>query len=142
MMRAIFVLVAAVISVTAVTAQPDPMATRKELMKKNTEHGRIISGIVKGAQPFNAAVVNAAFTQWSETAAQLPKLFPEGSNKGDSRALPKIWSDREGFNAQIAGLAKASAARPKDVEELKKAFDAVNRVCSDCHEGYRAAAKR
>ena len=71
--------------------------------------------MVKGEAPFDAAAVNAAFTQWSETAAALPKLFPDNSKTGgETRALPKIWDDREGFDAQIAAFAKASAARPKD----------------------------
>ena len=87
--------------------------------------------------------MNAAFTQWADTAAALPKLFPDNSKSGgETRALPKIWSDRKGFDAQIAAFAKAAAARPKDAEGLKKAFPAVGKVCGDCHEGYRAAAKK
>ena len=142
MMRVIFVLVAGAIGITAVTAQTDPISTRKDLMKKNSQHAKAVSGMVKGSAPYDQAAVNAAYAQWSETAAQLPKLFPENSSKGETRALPKIWSDRAGFDAQIAAFAKAAADKPADAEGLKKSFAAVNKVCGDCHEGYRAPAKK
>jgi len=142
MIRTICVLAGIAIGVTSVVAQTDAISERKALMKKNSQHTKGISAMVKGDAPFDGAAVNAAFTQWSETAAALPKLFPDNSKSGDTRALPKIWDDRKGFDAQVAAFAKASAARPKDIEALKAAFPAVGKVCGDCHEGYRAAAKK
>ena len=142
MIRTICVLAGIAIGVTGVAAQGDAIAERKKLMKQNAQHTKAISAMAKGDAPFDAAAVNAAFTQWSTTAAQLPKLFPDNSKTGDTRALPKIWDDRKGFDAQVAAFAKASAARPKDVDALKAAFPAVAKVCGDCHEGYRAAAKK
>ena len=143
MIRTICVLAGIAIGVTGVAAQGDVIAERKKLMKQNSQHTKGISAMVKGDAPFDAAAVNAAFTQWSATAAALPKMFPDNSKSGgETRALPKIWQDKAGFDAQIAGFAKAAAARPKDVESLKKAFPAVSKACGDCHEGYRAAAKK
>jgi cytochrome c556 len=143
MIRTICVLAGIAIGITGVAAQGDAIAERKKLMKGNAQHTKGISAMVKGEAPFDAAAVNAAFTQWSATAAALPKLFPDNSKTGgETRALPKIWDDRKGFDAQIAAFTKASAARPKDAEALKTAFPAVAKVCGDCHEGYRAAAKK
>ena len=143
MIRIICALVGVAIGVTAVAAQGDAIAERKKFMKQNSQHTKGISAMVKGEAPFDAKAVTAAFTQWSETAAALPKLFPDNSKTGgETRALPKIWTDRKGFDAEIAAFAKAASARPADVEALKKAFPAVNKVCGDCHEGYRAAAKK
>jgi cytochrome c556 len=145
MIRIIFVVVAVAIGVTAVTAQPDPIAARKALMKKNAKHSKAINAMIKGEAPFDAGAVNAAFTQWGDTAAQLPKLFPDNSKGGDTRALPKIWSDRTGFDTRIATLAKAVAAgkaKTTSLEGLKASFPAVGKACADCHEGYRAAAKK
>lgn len=142
MIRTICALVGVAIGVTAVAAQGGAIAERKKLMKQNSQHTKAVSAMVKGDAPFDAAAVNAAFTQWSATAAALPKLFPDDSKSGDTRALPKIWEDKKGFDAQIAALAKAASARPKDAEALKVAFPAVSKVCGDCHEGYRAAAKK
>ena len=142
MIRVAFVLVAGAIGITAVMAQGDVIAARKDLMKKNSQHTKGIGAMVKGAAPYDQAAVNAAYAQWSETAALLPKQFPAGSDKGDTRALPKIWSDKAGFDAQVTAFAKASATAPKDLEGLKKSFPAVSKACGDCHEGYRAAAKK
>jgi cytochrome c556 len=142
MIRTIVVLAAVVVGVTGVVAQTDVVGERKALMKKNSSHTKGISAMVKGDAPFDAKAVNAAFTQWGETAAALPKLFPDNSKSGDTRALPKIWSDKAGWNAQIAAFAKASAAKPATLEALKAAFPAVGKACGDCHEGYRAAAKK
>lgn len=143
MIRTIVVLAAIAIGVTGVVAQTDVIGERKAMMKKNSSHTKGISAMVKGEAPFDAKAVTAAFTQWGETAAALPKLFPDNSKTGgETRALPKIWSDSAGWNAQIASFAKASAARPANLEALKAAFPAVSKSCGDCHEGYRAAAKK
>jgi len=142
MIRTICALAGIAIGVTAVAAQGDAIAERKKLMKQNSQHTKAISAMAKGEAPFDAKAVTAAFTQWSATAAALPKLFPDNSKSGDTRALPKIWEDKKGFDGQIAAFAKAAAARPTDVEGLKKAFPAVSKACGDCHEGYRAAAKK
>jgi cytochrome c556 len=142
MIRTVLITATIAFGVTGVIAQTDAISERKALMKKNSQHTKAVSAMVKGDAPFDAGAVNAAFTQWSQTAAQLPKLFPDNSKTGDTRALPKIWDDRKGFDAQVAAFAKASSAKPGNIEDLKKAFPAINKACGDCHEGYRAAAKK
>ena len=142
MIRTVLILATVAVGVTGVVAQTDAISERKALMKKNSQHTKGISAMVKGEAPFDAAAVNAAYAQWSDTAAQLPKLFPDNSKTGDTRALPKIWEDRAGFNAQVAGFAKAAANKPANLEALKASFPAVSKACGDCHEGYRAAAKK
>jgi cytochrome c556 len=143
MIRSVLIAATIAIGVTGVVAQTDVISQRKELMKKNSQQTKAVSAMVKGDAPFDAKAVNTAFTVWADTAAQLPKMFPDNSKSGgETRALPKIWSDRKGFDAEVAAFAKASAARPADAESLKKAFSAVSKACGDCHEGYRAAAKK
>jgi cytochrome c556 len=143
MIRTVLITATIAVGITGVVAQTDVINQRKEMMKKNSAQTKAISAMVKGDAPFDAKAVTAAFTVWSDTAAQLPKLFPDNSKTGgETRALPKIWSDRKGFDAEVAAFAKAAAARPTDIEGLKKAFPAVSKACGDCHEGYRAAAKK
>ena len=96
MIRTVLITATIAIGITGVVAQTDAISQRKELMKKNSQHTKAVSAMVKGDAPFDAKVVTAAFTQWSDTAAQLPKLFPDNSKSGgETRALPKIWSDRK-----------------------------------------------
>jgi cytochrome c556 len=140
--RTVLVTATVAIGVTGVVAQNDALSERKQLMKQNGQHTKAVNAMVKGDAPFDAKVVTAAFSQWADTAAKLPKLFPDNSKTGDTRSLPKIWDDRKGFDAQVAAFAKATSAKPGSIEELKKAFPAVSKACGDCHEGYRAAAKK
>lgn len=142
MIRTVLITATIAFGVTGVIAQTDAISERKALMKKNSQHTKAVSAMVKGDAPFDGAAVNAAFTQWSQSAAQFPKLFPDNSKTGDTRALPKIWDDRKGFDAHISAFAKAASAKPGNIEDLKKAFPAINKTCGDCHEGYRAAAKK
>jgi len=146
MLRTVVAITAAAISVSAVVAQTDPIATRKALMKKNNEHERNLRQMVRAEAPFDIAKVNEAFAQWADTARQLPNLFPDDSKTGqDTRALPRIWETRSDFDAKIAALAKAVADnrdKAKTLDELKVAFPNVNNACNNCHESYRRPQQR
>jgi cytochrome c556 len=115
-------------------------------MKQNNQHLKSMNSMVKGDTKFDAGKAKAAFQQWDETAKQLPKLFPANSKTGgNTRALPKIWEDRKGFDAQIAAFAKAvdgGKGKATSPDGLKGAVAAVSKTCVNCHEGYRAAAKK
>lgn len=69
--------------VTAGVAHQDPIAASKALMKANGQNAGVVSKMVNGEQRFDAAKVQAAFTQWAETAQKLPTLFPESSKIGE-----------------------------------------------------------
>jgi cytochrome c556 len=140
--RTVLITATVAVGVTGVVAQTDTLGQRKQLMKQNSQHTKAVSAMIKGDAPFDGKAVTAAFSQWADTAAKLPNLFPDNSKTGDTRALPKIWDDRKGFDAQVAAFAKAASAKPGNIEDLKKAFPAVNKACGDCHEGFRAAAKK
>jgi len=146
MLRTVVAITAVAIGISAVVAQTDPIATRKALMKKNNEHARNMNQMIRAEAPFDVAKVNEAFTQWADTARQLPNLFPDNSKTGqDTRALPKIWETRSDFDGKIAALAKAVADnrdKAKTLDELKVAFPNVNNACNNCHESYRRPQQR
>ena len=132
--------------VTVLLAQSDPIAQRKELMKSNVGHAKNVAAMVKGEAPFDAAKATAAFTTWGENAQKIPGLFASPPPPGaDTRALPKIWENKADFEAKAAALKKAADAgkgKTNSLDELKAAAPAVTKACGDCHEGYRAAAKK
>jgi cytochrome c556 len=132
--------------ITILWAQSDPIAQRRELMKSNASQTKNISQMVKGEAPFDAAKAAAAFTTWGENAQKLPGLFASPPPAGaDTRALPKIWQSKADFDAKHDAFAKAAATgkgKTKSLDELKAAFPAVTKACGDCHEPYRAAAKK
>lgn len=133
----------AVVSVatTAVVAQQDPIAERKELMKANGRNAGVIVKMTKGEDPFDAAKVKAAFDQWDATAAKFPTLFPDSSKSGDTRALPVVWTERAKFDAAVAKFKKDvddnRAKAMSGLDGLKVALAAVGKNCSDCHEAFR-----
>ena len=126
---------------TAVLAQQNPIEQRQALMKLNGRHAGVMTRMIRGTDPFDAAKVNAGFDQWADTAAKFGALFPDDSKTGDTRALPAVWTERAKFDAAIAKFAKDVADnRAKaltGVDGLKTAVAAVGENCGGCHETFR-----
>lgn len=75
-------------------------------------------------------------------AAELKHLFPEGSNVGDSEALPAIWEQPEEFAAAIGEAEEATAAFREavatgDRAAIGAAFRDVGNACRGCHDQFR-----
>ena len=71
------------------------------------------------------------------------KMFPAGSDKGDTKALPTVWSDMAGFqaaskNADAAYDKLAVAAGSGDLAAVTAAFGDTGKACGACHTKYRA----
>ena len=88
-----------------------------------------------------AAVKSDAETLQKLAAGILP-LFPAGSNAYPSAAKDAIWQNWPDFEAKARALegesGKLAATDSKDPKALLAQFRSVFRVCSDCHETYRA----
>ena len=131
-----------VLGAGAVIAQSDPIATRKGLMKENEENAVAVVRMMRGQAPFDAAKVEAAFAQWTDTAQKLPSLFPDNSKSGQkTRAAPKIWTSKADFDDKAAAFGKVVAEnRDKakgSVDGLRAAIPAVGNACDACHKDYR-----
>jgi cytochrome c556 len=140
--RFVFASLAVALASTAVIAQSDPIAARKALMKGNNDGARVAIAMMRGSEPFDAAKVDAAFAQWTETAQKLPGLFPDNSKTGgNTRASPKVWQTKADFDAKAAEFGKAVAdtrSKAKEsVDGLKAAVAAIGKTCDNCHADYR-----
>ena len=119
----------------------DPIAIRQVGMDLQTGSFGFIRSVVaaKGdVKPLEAPA--KAIARW---AATIPAVFPVGSDKGDTKALPEIWSDRAGFekNAMLLGQAAtrlAVAANAGDADEVAVQTKAMGEQCGACHRGYKA----
>jgi cytochrome c556 len=82
-----------------------------------------------------------AMARWMK---QFPTQFPKGSEEGhNTRALPAVWSDNEGFlktaNEMVDATTKlAELAKAGDADAVAAQVKAVGEVCAACHRTYRA----
>ncbi|MBQ4838959.1 MULTISPECIES: c-type cytochrome [Pseudoalteromonas] len=98
--------------------------------------------MLKGKVPFDAE----RFKQRAHNAAQLSNMpweaFIAGTDKGDTSALPEIWSDRATFDKKAADFAKyaqalATASESGDKKVIAKAFGKWAQGCKDCHKSFK-----
>ncbi|TPI54133.1 cytochrome C556 [Mesorhizobium sp. B3-1-7] len=124
-------------------AYADPIKDRQALMKERGKLAGQISKVVKGEEPFDAAAVLTALQALEANAEKFDadKLFPAGSDKGDTTAAPKIWEDMAGFKAAgdkfLADAKAAVASPPADVDALKAQLNTLGGDCGTCHQTYR-----
>ncbi len=102
-----------------------------------------MADMLKGKKQFDAKV----FAQRAQHVAALSLLpaegFIEGSDKGNTDALPKIWTDKADFDSKMLtfqdNAAKlAVAAQSNDQNAIKAAFMNTGKSCKGCHDVYKA----
>jgi cytochrome c556 len=146
MFRTMLAIAAVAAGVTAVMAQSDPIGQRQQLMKQNGENFDSVNRMVRGRQRFDPAKVNSAFNSWEETAQKIPDLFGSPPPRGaKTDALPKIWQNKQDFDAKADAFAKAVADnwdQAKTLNGLKASFSNIEKACGDCHESYRRPPSR
>lgn len=128
---------------TIAMAQGDVITERKENRKQAAAAMRAIKGIIDAKGATSGAVEQAAKLKTLE--ASFVKLFPAGSDKGETKALPAIWTDMAGFQAanKAADAAYdklAVAAGSGNLEALTAAFGETGKACGACHDKFRAKA--
>ena len=127
-------------------SQDSAIPARQDLMKMNGAAAKAAFNMAKGTTAFVAADAAEAMKIIKNSMIEFPNLFPVGSEDGgDTRALPKIWEDMDGFKAAAAKLAAdagaAEDAAANGLDAFKAALGAVGADCGSCHETYRAPKK-
>src|SRR4029077_19716401 len=82
---------------TIALAQADVIKQRQDNRKEVAATMRAIKGVIDAKGDVKTIVPQAAKLKTLEAA--FIKLFPAGSDKGDTKALPTVWSDMAGFQA-------------------------------------------
>jgi cytochrome c556 len=141
LIRTVVTVSAFAVGLTAATAQQDPIAARKALMKGNGQQAALAAKMIKGEEPFDLVKAKAVFATFQDAATKMPALFPDNSKTGgETAADPKIWASMDDFKAKFAKLgadAKNAEASVNDRDSLKAAFGIVGKDCGGCHETYR-----
>ena len=115
---------------------------RQSAMALQGNHMARVFAMANGQVPFDAKVA----AENIEIVAMLNRLqftaFIDGSDKGNTRAKPEIWSEKDKFNAAIAKsqedvLKFAAAGKTGSLDQIKAAAGAVGESCKACHDTYQ-----
>ena len=140
MIRTALVLAGLGLGLTAVMAQSNPIAERKDAMKAVGAATRDGAAIAKGEVAFDAAKAQAIFKTYADAAKKVPTLFPDSSKTGgETTAAPKIWEDQAGFKAAFVKFEAdaAAGASVTNLDAFRTAFGAATKNCGTCHEVFR-----
>ena len=120
----------------------DAVKYRKGAFTVMAAHFGRVAAMANGRVPFDAKVA----ADNAEIATMMSKLpyagFVDGSDKGDTRAKPEIWSERDKFNAAATKMQDEmvkfnAVAKSGDLAALKVAAGSVGQACKACHDNYR-----
>ena len=128
---------------TIAFAQADVIKARQDNRKATGPEMRAIKAVIDSKGDLKEIGKHAAKLKELELA--FDKMFPAGSDKGETKALPTVWSDNAGFvkasaNASAAYDKLAVAAGSGDMAAATAAFGDVGKACGACHATYRAKA--
>ena len=148
MKTSIALILAAVAAATALPASAqfakpeDAVKYRKASLTVMGAHFSRVGAMASGRVPFDAKVA-AENADLVATLAKLPwAAFPEGTDKGDTRAKPEIWKDADKFKEaadklQAESLKLQAAAKTGNLDAIKTAFAATGASCKACHDNFR-----
>lgn len=145
MLMAVAALAGAAYALPAVAqfAKPeDAIKYRKAAFTVMGTHFGRVAAMAQGKIPFDAK----AAADNAEIATYMSKLpfagFVDGTDKGQTRAEPKIWSEMDKFKAAAQtmqdNMAKLNAAaKTGNLDQIKAAVGETGKSCKACHDNYR-----
>jgi len=120
----------------------DAIKYRKSGMFMMGQHFARVAAMANGRIPFDAK----AAAENAEVATAMSKLpyagFIEGTDKGDTKAEPKIWSEMDKFKAAATKMQEEMvklnvAAKSGNLDAIKAAVGDTGKSCKACHDNYR-----
>lgn len=138
----IFVLAGGMFVSTSAFADDDgAIKYRKAVMKSIGGHMGAMAGIMKktGGTPAHLKAHADGMASLSKMTAD---LFPDGSEFGDTTALPVIWEKPDEFKQAVQDFETAAAhlaqvAGSGDMAAFGPAFGQLGKTCKGCHENFR-----
>lgn len=121
----------------------DEIKYRKAAFTLMAAHFGRVGAMVQGRTPWDAQVAAANMAVVSAVHALPMSAFGAGTDKGDTRALPVVWSKSADFKAAGDKLVDAvgkldAAVKTGNLDNVKAAFGPAANACKDCHDNFRA----
>ncbi|AEG91409.1 c-type cytochrome [Ramlibacter tataouinensis] len=107
-------------------------------------HFAALGAMVNGRAPFDAKAA-ARHGEVLAVVSTLPwTAFGPGTDKGDTKAKPEIWTEqakfKEGADKMQAEMAKLVAAtKTGNLDSIKASFGPAAGTCKACHDAYRGS---
>jgi len=119
---------------------------RQSAMAIQGNHLARVFAMVNGQVPFDAKVAaeNIELIGLLNTRAQF-SAFIDGSDKGNTRAKPEIWAEKDKWSAAVAKSQDdvnklVAAGKSGNLDQIKTAAGAVGQSCKACHDAYQKPA--
>jgi cytochrome c556 len=148
MKKIVPMILAAVVATVALPASAqfakaeDAIKYRKSVMFIMQQNFGRVAAMASGRAPFDAKVA-AESAATAEFMSKLPwTAYVEGTDKGDTKVKPEIWTDKAKFAEYSeklqADMVKLSAAtKTGNLDSIKTAVGAVGGNCKTCHDAFR-----
>lgn len=120
----------------------DAIKYRKAAFTLMNAHVGRIGAMVQGKAPFDAKAA-AESAEIAAVMSQLPyAAFVAGTDKGDTKAKPEIWTEDAKFRAAATKMQEEmvklnAAAKTGNLDQVKAAFGPLAQACKACHDAYR-----
>jgi cytochrome c556 len=120
----------------------DAIKYRRAVMTVMANHFGRVAAMSQGKIPFDAK----AAAENADIALAMSKLpfvaFVPGTDKGETRAEPKIWTEQDKFKTAAEQMQDnmvklAAAAKSGNVDTMKAAAGDLGKSCKSCHDNYR-----
>jgi len=120
----------------------DAIKYRKSALFVMGQHFGRVAAMANGKIPFDAK----AAADNAEIATAMSKLpyvaFIEGTDKGDTKAEPKIWTEMDKFKAAASKMQEEMAklnvvAKGGNLDAIKAQVGETGKSCKACHDVYR-----
>ena len=116
---------------------------RKDVMLSMAAHLSALTSLLSEDTEFDETHVETQATSLGLNAQLLSALFPEGSDSGETAALPGIWQRPERFlaraeEAEREGRNLVAAAESGDREFMVQSLKRLADACRNCHREFRS----
>ncbi|MGE0082066.1 MAG: cytochrome c [Thiohalomonadaceae bacterium] len=120
----------------------DAIAARKAAFVLIKSNFGPMGAMVEGKMPFDKEAFAKRAANLSALAGMPWEHFIEGSDMGETKAKPEVWSKAADYKAEVdkfeAAVAKlALVAKSGDENAIKAEFGAAAKTCKSCHTDFK-----
>lgn len=134
-------LLAASFSLFAESEPEDIIKYRQNGMKASAAHMASMAAIIQGKVSYSAQLADHAKAVQALNK-NIPALFPDGSDFGETKALDAVWKDKADFakrakDTEAKSAALAQAVKGGDPKLYEPKFKELSESCKACHKDFR-----